>query len=41
MTTTEKPMPQSHSPHSKGILLLILALLAVFLLLTLATFEKP
>ena len=30
MTTTEKPMPQSHSPHSKGILLL-----------TLATFEKP
>jgi beta-N-acetylhexosaminidase len=33
MTTTGKPIPQSHSPHFKGILLLILALLAVFLLL--------
>ena len=33
MMTTEKPIPQSHSPHFKGILLLILALLAVFLLL--------
>src|SRR5437867_978147 len=33
MTTTGKPIPQSRSPHLKGSLLLILALLAVFLLL--------
>ncbi len=33
MTTTGKPIPQSRSPHLKGALLLILALLAVFLLL--------
>ncbi len=33
MTTTWKSMLQSRSPHLKGALLLILALLAVFLLL--------
>src|SRR5947207_7273990 len=33
MTTTGKPIPQLRSPHLKGALLLILALLAVFLLL--------
>src|SRR2546421_1641876 len=33
MSTTGKPIPQSRSPHLKGSLLLILALLAVFLLL--------
>ena len=33
MTTTGKPIPQLRSPHLKGTLLLILALLAVFLLL--------
>jgi beta-N-acetylhexosaminidase len=33
MTTTDKPMPQSRSPRLKGVLLLVLALLAVFLLL--------
>src|SRR5256714_3809967 len=33
MTTTGKPIPQSRSPHLKGSLLLILALLAVFLML--------
>src|SRR6266487_2902416 len=33
MSTTGKPIPQARSPHLKGTLLLILALLAVFLLL--------
>src|SRR5256886_5210476 len=33
MTTTDKPTPQSRSPRFKGVLLLVLALLAVFLLL--------
>ena len=33
MSTTGKPIPQSRSPHLKGTLLLILALLAIFLLL--------
>src|SRR2546421_12554412 len=33
MTTTDKPTPQSRSPLFKGVLLLVLALLAVFLLL--------
>src|SRR6266566_3532668 len=33
MSTTGKPIPQARSPHLKGTLLLILALLAVFLML--------
>ena len=33
MTTTDKPTPQSRSPRFKGVLLLVLALLAVFLLI--------